>query len=360
MPNSSVLTKGGIIGLVLISEAGMLSMLAVTVMFVLVFRNVRRKRRMNPAEWHVVKDPMDLYLIVLFGADFVQALGAVMDIRWAHTGIVVTGTYCRAQGSIQQLGETSVAMITLMIALHTLISAWWPKRTPNLFVAKILVTLVLLYVIFFVAIGVGLFAHKGYEAPTYWCWIGDKYRYQQLFGEYFWFWVTLIVSFVAYIPLYFSIRGNLSVDPDVWWKFHVHRKRQGQASGPSAISLLAYPLIYSISVLPLTFARWLEFKREWAGVPNNIPGAATFTVAAIYSLSGFANVVLFTSTRPDLLIFQRNPAATMDEGQLPIQDINVSSESPEQNTANIGALPPVGGGDWDLPADVEEHELENV
>jgi hypothetical protein len=45
---------------------------------------------------------------------------------------------------------------------------------------------------------------------------------------------------------------------------------------------------------------------------------------------------------------------------LPIQDINVSSESPEQNTANIGALPPVGGGDWDLPADVEEHELENV
>ena len=53
-----------------------------------------------------------------------------------------------------------------MIALHTLISAWWPKRTPNLFVAKILVTLVLLYVIFFVAIGVGLFAHKGYEAPT--------------------------------------------------------------------------------------------------------------------------------------------------------------------------------------------------
>jgi hypothetical protein len=37
--------------------------------------------------------------IVLFGADLVQALGAVMDIRWAHTGIVVTGTYCTAQGN---------------------------------------------------------------------------------------------------------------------------------------------------------------------------------------------------------------------------------------------------------------------
>ena len=53
-----------------------------------------------------------------------------------------------------------------MIALHTLIAAWWPKRTPKFLAAKILVTLVLLYVVLFVAIGVGLFANKGYEAPT--------------------------------------------------------------------------------------------------------------------------------------------------------------------------------------------------
>ena len=53
-----------------------------------------------------------------------------------------------------------------MIALHTLIAAWWPKRTPNFLAAIVFVTIVLLYVVLFVAIGVGLFANKGYEAPT--------------------------------------------------------------------------------------------------------------------------------------------------------------------------------------------------
>jgi hypothetical protein len=119
-----------------------------------------------------------------------------------------------------------------------------------------------------------------------------------------------------------------------------------------------YPLIYSLSVTPLTVARWLEFKREWDGESNNIPGAVTFTVASIYSLSGFANVVLFASTRPDLLLFQKEPAAKMDQGQLPYQDIHTSSESPKQDAANLGALPPVGGGGWDLP--MEDHEPENV
>ena len=83
-----------------------------------------RKKSINPLISFIVQ-------IVLFGADFVQALGAVMDIRWINTGVVVTGTYCTAQGitllhlfiqfpestssgSIQQLGETSVAMITLV------------------------------------------------------------------------------------------------------------------------------------------------------------------------------------------------------------------------------------------------------
>jgi len=332
------LTPGGIIGLVLITEAGLLSMLAVTVMFILVFRNALRKRRMDPTKWRFAQEPMDLYLILLFAADFVQAFGAVMDIRWIHTRVVVTGTYCNAQGTIQQLGETSVAMITLVIAVHTLIAARWPKWTPNLLAARILMTIVILYVVFFVAIGVGLFVNKGYETPTYWCWIGDKYRYQQLFGEYFWFWVTLIFSCVAYIPLYLSIRGHVS--------------------GPSAFSLLAYPLVYSLLVLPLTFARWLEFKRQWDGKSNNIPGAVTFTVASIYSLSGFANVILFALTRPDLLLFQKDPVLKTDQGQLPSQGVHMSNESHKQDAENLGTLPPAGEGGWDLPTD--DHEPENV
>ena len=46
--------------------------------------------------------------------DFLQALGGVLNIRWAHNGIVTTGHYCTAQGIIQQIGEVGVALITLV------------------------------------------------------------------------------------------------------------------------------------------------------------------------------------------------------------------------------------------------------
>jgi hypothetical protein len=52
----------------------------------------------------------------LFFADLVQALGAVMDVKWVNDGKVEIGNFCTAQGVIQQLGETGVAITTLVRA----------------------------------------------------------------------------------------------------------------------------------------------------------------------------------------------------------------------------------------------------
>ena len=41
-------------------------------------------------------------------------MGGILDVRWAHNGIVTTGSYCTAQGVIQQIGELGVALITLV------------------------------------------------------------------------------------------------------------------------------------------------------------------------------------------------------------------------------------------------------
>jgi hypothetical protein len=46
--------------------------------------------------------------------EFLQAMGGVLDVRWAQKGIVTTGHYCTAQGVIQQIGEVGVALITLV------------------------------------------------------------------------------------------------------------------------------------------------------------------------------------------------------------------------------------------------------
>jgi len=41
-------------------------------------------------------------------------MGGIFDVRWVHNGIVTTGSYCTAQGIIQQIGELGVALITLV------------------------------------------------------------------------------------------------------------------------------------------------------------------------------------------------------------------------------------------------------
>jgi hypothetical protein len=41
-------------------------------------------------------------------------MGGMLNIRWAHDGIVTTGTFCTAQGIVQQIGELGVALITLV------------------------------------------------------------------------------------------------------------------------------------------------------------------------------------------------------------------------------------------------------
>jgi len=57
----------------------------------------------------------------------------------------------------------------------------------------------------------------------YYCWIGEDYLQWRIWGEYFWFWITLAASFVTYIPLYLWSRGNLLFDEHTWWKFTLQR-----------------------------------------------------------------------------------------------------------------------------------------
>jgi hypothetical protein len=53
----------------------------------------------------------------LFVFDLLQATGGILNIRWAHNGIVTTGPYCTAQGLVGQIGELGVGLITLVCLL---------------------------------------------------------------------------------------------------------------------------------------------------------------------------------------------------------------------------------------------------
>jgi hypothetical protein len=53
----------------------------------------------------------------LFVFDFLQAIGGILNIKWAHNGIVTDGHFCTAQGLIEQIGDLGVALITLVCLL---------------------------------------------------------------------------------------------------------------------------------------------------------------------------------------------------------------------------------------------------
>lgn len=64
-----------------------------------------------------------------------------------------------------------------------------------------------------------------------------------------------------------------------------------------------YPACYVALVLPLSIGRWIQFST------SNIPSAVSFTVDAIFGLSGLINVVLIIRTRPGLLLLSDIPQA---------------------------------------------------
>ncbi|KAJ7188924.1 hypothetical protein C8R46DRAFT_878372 [Mycena filopes] len=310
-PSIHCLTRGQSIGVTVRVESGLVSLIAVVGVFILIIRNgIRHVRRTG--KWHLVHHPMDVLMLSLFVGDLVQAVGAVMDIQWVHSGVVSAGPFCTAQGVVQQLGETTAAMTTLLIALFTFAGIWF--RSGSTALATVLVILVWLFVVLIIAIGNA--THRGthslFESPVpYWCWIGRQgFLGYRLAGEYIWFWITLAVSILVYITLFLWARGNLTISDTVWWRFSVHRRDPSAEVGAAerarrrrSYAMIAYPACYCLLLIPLSVVRWIGFAQEHGGRPNRIPSAATFAVISIYGLSGASNVVLLLSTKPNSMLF---------------------------------------------------------
>ncbi|KAJ7816213.1 hypothetical protein B0H14DRAFT_3744115 [Mycena olivaceomarginata] len=80
-----------------------------------------------------------------------------------------------------------------------------------LFPYSFLVTLVWLFVALLAGIGNAVHKDDLYESPTpHWCWIGQTFLGLRLGGEYVWFWVTLLVSSLAYLTLFLWARGHIT------------------------------------------------------------------------------------------------------------------------------------------------------
>jgi len=312
-PSISCLTHGDSIGLVLTAEASVLSCIWVTVIFFWIGWNVHWYRKRFPnGGWKLFQGPVDIYMFSLFVFDFIQTIGGILNIRWAHNGIVTKGSYCTAQGLIEQIGDLGVALMTLFLAVHTFVGAVLQVGLRARGFALGLVCLACLFITLWVAIGKSV--NKNYETPTpYWCWISPEFPGERLGGEYIWLWIALFVSAMLYVPLYFWAEGFWSVDEKYKLHWSNADRRVGYTQRRAALGMLLYPLAYSFIVLPLTVARWLTFSH------HHVPSAVTFFANSIFYLSGFINVLLFLIIRPELLLFPRPKELGREEMEIASQ-----------------------------------------
>ncbi|KAH9052529.1 hypothetical protein EDB87DRAFT_1570443, partial [Lactarius vividus] len=246
----------------------------------------------------------------------VQAIGGILNVRWAHDGVVTTGPYCTAQGIIKQIGELGVALLSLILTIHTFTTALWSIGAAARSFAFGIVAFTCLFVGLWVGIGNGI--HKNFEMPTpYWCWIGPKYNEERLAGEYVWMWIALFASVVMYVLLHFWMKGHFSVDGEKWYKFCPVKSDVEYSKRRATLGILFYPLAYTLMVIPLSVARWLQFSHK------KVPSAATFSGLIMFNLSGAINVLLFLIVRPRLLLF--TPPEELSESKVEFANPSISS-----------------------------------
>jgi len=246
----------------------------------------------------------------LFFAELIQGLGHIVSMKWVIEGEVNTGTFCTAQGVLQQLGETGAAIATLAIAVQTFVTIWWLKN-PSKLVALISVGMLWLFVIVFVAVEFAVNTNPPdsyYATPTpYWCWIGQRFSWQRIAGEYVWFWLTLFISIALYFPLYLLHREVIR--PGKSWYAPSEVKEEdiedripvvstALSQKPSKLwTAILYPILYCVITLPLSVARWIEFRQEATGGEMHISPTATFICGIIFTMSGVFNAVMYLLTR---------------------------------------------------------------
>lgn len=240
------------------------------------------------------------YFVLMLIADFLQAIGSLMNGRWVQLDGVYVGGYCTAQGVIKHISDIGVAMWSLVIAFHTFFLLFYRLRIPR-WVMYITLVAVQGLVILVTPLGSVIYNDSGrgsfYGIAGYWCWITAEFETARIVLDYMIMFISAIGSMILYSLVFFRMRGNIVVNG---WYIRFRRAEDNWrgrdfAPGDSALTIakqmLLYPIAYTITILPISAARFCE----WAG--HNVPFNITIFCDVVFLLSGLVNVVLFVTTR---------------------------------------------------------------
>jgi len=245
---------------------------------------------------------LGVFIVCLFMSDFIQSISGMIQIRWASQGGIDDGAACTIQAALLLAGDLGTCMWNAVVAVHTFMTIALRATMPNWVVAAIVVlgwsTLLLLALI-------GPFAIQSHElGPVYgiagnWCFLTNNYADVRLWIHYIPILISLAFILILYVLLFLSLRGNLLIHEG---RITIRRRSSvwSVAELPSphltavAKRMLWYPISYVVIVLPITVARLASLHGD------NVPQWVWNFAITLLFLSGFINVIIYTSTRQAL------------------------------------------------------------
>lgn len=147
-----------------------------------------------------------------------------------------------------------------------------------------------------------------YDFAGLWCFISPRYELSRLYLHYLWLFIACAVNIAFYVALAFILHTRA-------YSKSVSYTRSSKERAPFKVDavaskMLAYPIVYLAVVLPLSIYRI-------AGVAGiKFPQSAQAAVGSIFALAGFANILLYCTTRNVLGLkkkkqFQHQPCSTV-------------------------------------------------
>lgn len=289
-------------GVICFTLASLVSLCAIT--YLLAFKPPK------PRTYH--KTHLFAYILCLFIANILQAVGVVINFQWVvDNGILRTNSMlCQAQGGLRQFGNLASAFWAAMIAIHLfhILFSRKPSRAGSLWFSMIFGWGL---VLFFVLLGPLVLQRPDrgnyYTVSGTECWISNSYPMEQIFLEYFLQYVAAGISLVLYTLILLRVRGNLhktdggwqvrSIPSEETWQLAYGRDLVDTSMYKIAHCMLWYPVVSVLTLLPISVTKISQLSNA------RIPFGVTVFVSIVYNLNGLINVILhFQSQKhfPDL------------------------------------------------------------
>lgn len=284
------------------------------------------------------------YLVSLFISHFIYGVGFTIGFRWTITQYISVGPLCDAQGTLLQIGDLGYAFWSGAIAYHTFNLLYFRQSPPN-WVSKAILSICWTLQIILPIVGAAAVAYPrrlyDYSGGT-WCWISGRYDELQLLFYFIPSWCSVIMSSIMYITVYVhtsrffnsqsfssslhSSGNNNSEDNEA--AIYIGSKVRKKAR-----SLLIYPLVYAILLIPVSIVK-MGSMAGWRS-----PFWLACLSGVFISSSGWLDVILFLYTRRAFLQEARRAARIRTKSRSKSKSKDFNEEHIRlQNTA-MGSTP---------------------